>query len=147
MNNFTVNPAWEERIDIATATGDVQNFINSRDFAPSRAKKEMENHGELLAEAVRFGYLNFNTDGSVLQTLRNPILNAKGDAVVVGGLTYKARVNAQIKSETVRTLQPLTVMNQIATYAELHTGQARAILQCIDGYDADVMNKLTSLFF
>ena len=144
---FQVNTEWTEQVDVVTATADVSNFIDSRDFEPERKKRELANAAPKLVRAVQYGYLSFGTDGSVIQHFRDPLTDVGQTKIVLSHITYVARVKAEVKTATIKTLQPHTVMNQIMEYAMMYTGQPEIILSKLDGYDADLMNTITPLFF
>ena len=135
---------FEQIMEFDAAHKEVMALLAKKKLFPKRIEK-LAGAIEAVAEAISFGFVVINEDGSITQKLVEPIMN-QGGGVALAELSYKARIEPSVMNAKVSAAKPAGPDEKIMTYAVAYTGQVSAMINKLDQTDRNTCDAI-SLFF
>lgn len=130
---------FTEKIAPAMAEAEVDKLLDLKKILPKRREVLKETSIPYVIEAVSLGLVEIGTDGTITQTLVDPVNG-------VDKLQYAARIPAAKVQEALGRLKELTVQTKINTYLTLYTGQLPTVINNLEPTDRNTAEAI-ALFF
>lgn len=125
-------------VDQETATKEVENYIKRRVIKPLRLSKLADAKDNLI-EAVMYGWLTINDDGTIIQNLLEPVGEYKS-------IKYKYRVPADVIEMEKQRTKGFDATQNLLIYWSSYTDEQPNLYRKLEPMDKDTADSLT-LFF
>jgi hypothetical protein len=134
----------KEVLPIEQAEAEVSAWLDRKKILPKRRERLSVSIDNLI-EAVQYGIISINDDGSIVHTLQIPVTDNKGE-MVCDKLTYKARIDTDSLLKAIAALKVNIADTQLmANIAEL-TGQPYGVITKMDPTDLTVAKSIGVFF-
>ncbi len=130
--NFT------EKVAPAVAEAEVNKYLDSRIILPKR-REALQPAIESVVEAVSLGYISFADDGTITQTLIQPI----GETTE---LIYKKNVDAATMQKAISGVKIYNQTNVNTCYISAYTGLLKAQVDKMEPADRNIAESIAFFF-
>lgn len=128
------------------AVTEVENWLKSRNLPERKiASDEVRPLIEKIADAISFGDVVIQEDGSVLQKLVEPITSKDGD-VVLKELVFKPRLKYGDVRKSMQGMKTTDADGRMMAYLAASTGQPSAYFDKLEVSDFGVSTAIISFF-
>lgn len=121
---------FDVKIDEATAELDVRGYLNKKKLFPAQVEK-LEGAIDVVKQAVMYGFVVFNEDGSITQTLIEPISS-------LDKIEYKPRIAASEINKRVAALKKDGPAERLLCYVQAYTGLLATQVNQLETQDRQV---------
>ena len=135
---------FDEVMPFEVALEDVSAFLDKKKIYPKR-RAFLNSMAEIVAEAVQYGQVVINDDGSITQKLLDPINDQKGNPVLTE-LKYKARVEPATINKLLQENKLPGNDGRTMVYTTAYTGEPAAMINKLEPTDRNTCDAIT-LFF
>lgn len=129
---------FKQVVSLEQAQAEVERMLDIKRVKPLR-RAALEPAMKIVVEAIQYGEVIFNEDGSIIQNLSMPIPN-------VSKLEYKAHVAASVINAKLKALGNYSPAQKLAVNIQCYTGLAAQVVDMLEPADRDVADCL-ALFF
>jgi len=127
-------------IDEVVALKEVQDYVAGKKILPSR-RKALNGVIDLMAEAISYGLVVIGTDGSITQTLWEPIKTVD-KKIALETLVYPPRVAPEVLIQQFKDAKATTHSEKILAAVVAHTGEPKGMLDKLESTDRDIMEAI-----
>ena len=130
--------AFETKVPYGQAEDEVNSFLDKKNLLPKR-RQAIQEAADNVAEAISYGLVTINADGTITQKLITPI-------GATHELQYAARVEPAEMQRAISRLPSETATTIHKAYLKAHTGLTDNTINKLEGQDSDIASWIT-LFF
>lgn len=129
---------FKEVIALSAAEEEVNKYLDTKVIMPKR-REGLQPAIEAVSEAVSYGFVAFNDDGSITQKLIEPI----------GALTelvYRQKVDAATMQKEIATVKVFNQSNINACYIKCYSGLLKAQTDKLEPADRNTADSISFFF-
>lgn len=135
---------FEEVMPFDVAMKEVSTFMDKKKIYPRR-RQALQGIMEIVAEAIQYGQVVINDDGSICQTLLEPVVD-QNKTVVLAKLEYKARVEPSVINKMIQDNKVPGTDARNMIYTTAYSGEGAGMINKLESTDRNTCDAIT-LFF
>lgn len=129
---------WEIKVEESIAKQDLDNLLDKKRIKPSR-RVDLEKCIAVIIEAITFGYVSINEDGSISQKLICPVNQFEA-------IEYKSRVEPSAIQSKLSLLKVDNYNSRLMVYTQAYTGCISSQINSLEPCDKETCEAITTLF-